>query len=150
MSYNIDARKTSNMLYYSTDFLNKDSRLSIIPIANGRLFCLFAWFQRSSGHDWCIVELGLWPRGGQIYGLEIDTAHFTGNYPPRVSIQAARCSPIDGQNETEQDANAKARLELLRSRQEILEAGGGRGASEQTIEMVISTLYVVASCGPLS
>uniref|UniRef100_A0A182RE38 Allantoate amidinohydrolase n=1 Tax=Anopheles funestus TaxID=62324 RepID=A0A182RE38_ANOFN len=40
--------------------------------------------KRIPGHDWCVVELGA---PTQIVGFMIDTAFFTGNYVPRVSIQ---------------------------------------------------------------
>ncbi|XP_053565691.1 probable inactive allantoicase [Bombina bombina] len=42
--------------------------------------------KRIPGHDWCIIQLGV---PGIIYGLEADTRFFTGNYAPRISIQAA-------------------------------------------------------------
>src|SRR5690606_4272014 len=41
--------------------------------------------RREPGYDWCIVELG---HAATIEQIEIDTAHFKGNYPDRVSIQA--------------------------------------------------------------
>ena len=41
--------------------------------------------KRIPGHDWAIVRLGV---PGEIAGFEIDTRHFTGNYPPRCSIEA--------------------------------------------------------------
>ncbi len=41
--------------------------------------------KRTPGHDHCIVRLG---RPGRISGFEIDTRHFTGNYPPAASIDA--------------------------------------------------------------
>ena len=43
--------------------------------------------KRMPGHDWCIVQLGL---AGTIFGVELDTAFFTGNFAPRASVQAAR------------------------------------------------------------
>lgn len=43
--------------------------------------------KRIAGHDWCILELGL---RGTIDAIDVDTAFFTGNNAPRVSIQAAR------------------------------------------------------------
>lgn len=43
--------------------------------------------KRIPGHDWCILELGL---RGTINAIDVDTAFFTGNNAPRVSIQAAR------------------------------------------------------------
>jgi allantoicase len=43
--------------------------------------------KRGEGHDYCIVKLGL---PGIIAGFDIDTSHFTGNYPPAASIDACR------------------------------------------------------------
>ena len=45
--------------------------------------------RRGGGHDWCVMKLGF---PGKVLGLEVDTAWFTGNYAPRVSIQAADLS----------------------------------------------------------
>ncbi len=42
--------------------------------------------RREPGHDWAIVALG---RRGTVRRIEVDTAHFKGNYPDRCSIQAA-------------------------------------------------------------
>jgi len=42
--------------------------------------------KRTQGHDWAIYSLGV---SGQIIGFDIDTAFFTGNNTPKVSIQAA-------------------------------------------------------------
>jgi allantoicase len=41
--------------------------------------------RRDGGHDVCIVRLGL---KGMIHGVDIDTSHFTGNYPPAASLEA--------------------------------------------------------------
>ena len=41
--------------------------------------------RREPGHDWAILRLG---RPGTIDEVEVDTAHFRGNYPDRVSLQA--------------------------------------------------------------
>jgi len=41
-------------------------------------------------HDWCIVHLGL---PGVIRGLNVDTAHFTGNYPEYCAVDAAEAAP---------------------------------------------------------
>ncbi|CAF3374783.1 unnamed protein product [Rotaria sp. Silwood1] len=41
--------------------------------------------KRVAGYDWCIVQLGL---PGQIVGVDIDTSHFTGNYPVAASLDA--------------------------------------------------------------
>jgi len=41
--------------------------------------------RRGSGHDYCVIRLGV---PGVIHGFDIDTSHFTGNYPPQASIEA--------------------------------------------------------------
>jgi len=42
--------------------------------------------KRTIGHDWCVVKLA---KPGVIHGIEIDTTHFTGNYPPAASIDVS-------------------------------------------------------------
>ena len=42
--------------------------------------------RRSAGHDWAIVRLGA---PGIVAGVVVDTAFFTGNYPPRASVEGA-------------------------------------------------------------
>ena len=42
--------------------------------------------RRGPGNDWVIAALGL---PGTIERVEVDTAHFKGNYPDRVSLEAA-------------------------------------------------------------
>lgn len=50
--------------------------------------------RREPGHDWAIVKLG---HPGTIQEVEIDTAHFRGNFPDRVSLQATLIkAPSDG------------------------------------------------------
>lgn len=46
--------------------------------------------KRGPGHDWCIVALA---RRGRLHGVELDTRHFTGNYPPAISLEAACAEP---------------------------------------------------------
>jgi allantoicase len=41
--------------------------------------------RRTPGHDWCIVKLGM---RGVIRGVNVETSHFTGNYPSHCSIDA--------------------------------------------------------------
>jgi allantoicase len=43
--------------------------------------------KRTPGHDWCVIRLGV---QGLIAGFEIDTRHFTGNYPPGAEILVCR------------------------------------------------------------
>ncbi|MGH6927551.1 MAG: allantoicase [Dongiaceae bacterium] len=42
--------------------------------------------KRIEGHDYCVVRLAL---PGIVKGVDIDTGHFTGNYPPAASIDAS-------------------------------------------------------------
>ncbi len=42
--------------------------------------------RRGGGHDHCVIKLGV---KGRVHGVDIDTSHFTGNYPPAASIEAA-------------------------------------------------------------
>ena len=50
--------------------------------------------KRVPGHDWCVVRLG---SEGLVAGFEIDTSHFTGNYPPGAEIEVCRSSePVPG------------------------------------------------------
>ena len=41
--------------------------------------------KREAGHDHCTIRLG---RPGIIKGIDIDTSHFTGNFPPAASLDA--------------------------------------------------------------
>jgi allantoicase len=41
--------------------------------------------KRGPGHDWCVVRLA---RPARLVGVDLDTSHFTGNYPPSASIEA--------------------------------------------------------------
>lgn len=42
--------------------------------------------RRDGGHDHCIIRLGA---AGVIHGVDIDTRHFTGNYPPAARLEGA-------------------------------------------------------------
>lgn len=41
--------------------------------------------KRVPGHDWCVVKLA---KPSRLMGVDLDTSHFTGNYPPAASIEA--------------------------------------------------------------
>lgn len=43
--------------------------------------------KRGPGHDWCVIRLA---RPGHLFGVDIDTRHFTGNYPPAASLEVCR------------------------------------------------------------
>ena len=48
--------------------------------------------RREPGHDWMVIALGV---AGTVGRVEIDTAHFKGNFPDKVSLQACRVPPGD-------------------------------------------------------
>ncbi len=62
--------------------------------------------KRVPGHDWCVVRLGV---AGRVAGFEIDTRHFTGNYPPGAEIEVCRS---DQPNPEGGWVKVTARLEL--------------------------------------
>jgi allantoicase len=41
--------------------------------------------RRTPGHDWCVVAFGM---RGVIRGIDVDTHHFTGNFPSHCSVEA--------------------------------------------------------------
>jgi allantoicase len=47
--------------------------------------------RRDAGHDFCIVQLAA---PCTLSALEIDTRHFTGNFPPSAAVQACRSAGI--------------------------------------------------------
>jgi allantoicase len=49
--------------------------------------------RREPGYDWVILRLG---HPGRIGAVEFDTAHFKGNYPHQVSINAALLRGVEG------------------------------------------------------
>jgi allantoicase len=53
--------------------------------------------RRGPGHDWVVLKLGI---PGAIQRVEVDTAHFKGNYPDSCALQAAfsNNSPVDALN----------------------------------------------------
>ena len=47
--------------------------------------------KRVCGHDWCTVRLA---RPGHIHGVDLDTSHFTGNFPPAAGLEC--CDLVTG------------------------------------------------------
>lgn len=53
--------------------------------------------KRVAGHDWCTVRLA---RPGRIHGVDLDTSHFTGNYPPALGLEACFLASGDPDGQT--------------------------------------------------
>jgi allantoicase len=51
--------------------------------------------RRGLGHDWCLIKLGV---PGVLDSIEIDTRHFTGNFPPGASIEGCVETGTPGPN----------------------------------------------------
>lgn len=54
--------------------------------------------KRESGYDYCVVRLA---RAARITGVDIDTSHFTGNFPPAASLEGCLCEQGDPTEHTE-------------------------------------------------
>ncbi|MFF0377713.1 allantoicase [Actinoplanes missouriensis] len=52
--------------------------------------------RREAGHDIAIIRLGA---PGVVHGVNVDTAFFTGNYPPQASVEAAALPGYPGREE---------------------------------------------------
>jgi allantoicase len=88
-------RLGSEVVYASDDFFAAKERM-IDPAApvfiDGKFDDNGKWMdgwesrrKRGPGHDYSIIRFGV---PGKIAGVDIDTTHFTGNYPPAASLQA--------------------------------------------------------------
>ena len=53
--------------------------------------------RRNGGYDYAIIRLA---RAGRIAGVDIDTRHFTGNYPPGASFEACYCAQGNPKDDT--------------------------------------------------
>ena len=58
--------------------------------------------RREPGNDWIVVSLGA---PGIVKRIEVDTAHFKGNYPDRCSVQAALIENPDNETILTNDCN---------------------------------------------
>ncbi|WP_027859675.1 allantoicase [Marinobacterium jannaschii] len=54
--------------------------------------------KRFEGHDYAVIKLGV---PGTIKGVNIDTCHFTGNFPPSASLEACFSPDADPSDNTE-------------------------------------------------
>jgi len=53
--------------------------------------------KRCEGYDYSIIRLGL---PGAIKAIDLDTSHFTGNFPPSASVQACHCENAEPDADT--------------------------------------------------
>jgi allantoicase len=90
--------------------------------------------RRGPGHDWCVIRLGA---RGRVRRVEVDTAHFKGNFPESCSLEV--CDAPDARESDEASLAGLGWRELLpRTRlqaharhfyeDELLDAGGATHA----------------------
>ena len=48
--------------------------------------------RRETGNDWCVLRLG---KPARVFGIDLDTTHFTGNFPPAASVETVAGDPAD-------------------------------------------------------
>lgn len=100
-----DQRVGTKALYATDDFFApKERMLSTEPpvFIPGKFDDNGKWMdgwesrrKRVAGHDYCDIKLGL---PGIIKVIDIDTSHFTGNYPPEAIVEACWSSSDDLDN----------------------------------------------------
>ena len=49
--------------------------------------------RRDGGHDWLLIRLGV---PGVVSGVDVDTSHFTGNYPPAATLEGVLSDGVPG------------------------------------------------------
>ena len=79
--------------------------------------------RRQPGHDWSVIRLAY---RGTIAGIEVDTAFFTGNFAPRISIEAANVP----------DYSTDEHDEWMPGSFDRFEQGGGIRGSKASRELV--------------
>ncbi|HEY0169875.1 MAG TPA: hypothetical protein VGB98_02395, partial [Pyrinomonadaceae bacterium] len=68
--------------------------------------------RRGPGHDWCVIRLGA---RGTVRRVEVDTAHFKGNFPESCSLEVSN-DPAERLAPGDPDAGARWRELLPRTR----------------------------------
>jgi allantoicase len=96
-----DERLGAQVLYATDDFFARKERLlqptepeSRIGVYDENGKWMDGWEsrrRRDAGHDYCVIMLS---GPSLIEAVEIDTRHFTGNFPPFASIEACRCEGV--------------------------------------------------------
>ncbi|MFI7544170.1 allantoicase [Actinoplanes sp. NPDC049599] len=81
---------TNDEFFAAADHLVEPARPVFAPQTFGHKGQVYDGWEtrrrREPGHDTAIVRLGA---PGVVHGVDIDTAFFTGNYPPHASVEAA-------------------------------------------------------------
>lgn len=87
--------------------------------------------KRGPGHDWCIVKLA---RRGMIHGLDLDTSHFTGNFPPAASLEGCLVEGAEPNADTEWLSILEA-VDLCGNRHHFFAINGGISCSHVRLNL---------------
>ena len=90
--------------------------------------------KRVAGHDWAIIRLGEKLR--QIYAVEVDTAHFTGNHAPRVSVEVANITAPPGAEDSSSQQQDRDDNRWMPGAMARVAQGGGIQGTGRTPEEV--------------
>ncbi|KAJ2801854.1 Allantoicase [Coemansia guatemalensis] len=91
----------SKIISYSDEFfaeasnLLKDEEAVFLPeefTERGKWMDGWETRRHNKNYDWTIIQLGF---AGVIFGLDVDTSHFTGNHAPVVSIEGANATEAE-------------------------------------------------------
>lgn len=136
------ASKGSKVLFAADEwFASADNLLQDgPPIFDPSLFCeqgkvMDGWEtrrRREEGHDWCIIALS---KRSKLVGIEVDTAHFTGNNVPQISMEVA---DLNAAQATTVTAGLPGSLERL--------LHGGHQGVGHTPEEVQQAQHACSSC----
>ena len=86
--------------------------------------------KRGGGHDWCVLRLA---RPGRLLGVDIDTSHFTGNFPPAASLEA--CYSAADPGEDSQWNSLLPAVDLSGNRHHYFELTGDRPVSHVRLNL---------------
>lgn len=106
--------------------------------------------KRSAGHDWCVIMLGggdgSWVGSFTIDSIDVDTAYFTGNQTPRISIEAMKVSPPSSSNSIHTNNNDYLYTWMPGAVSRLANNGGIRGTGQavDTIQSALSACEQVA------
>lgn len=88
--------------------------------------------RRTEGHDWCVIAIEGREKGkiNDIAGIEIDTAYFTGNQSPRISIEVANCYSDDDDSDDNNNNEEWMYKWMPGALKRLIKGGGVQGTGQ--------------------
>lgn len=145
---NLISETTSKVLFATDEWFARAENLikDSPPVFDPDLYCsegkvMDGWEsrrRRTEGHDWCVIATNGRTKGymNDIIGVEIDTAYFTGNQTPKISIQVANCYPATGdQNDMEVEEEEWMYTWMPGAVKRLIHGGGIQGKGQSPIQV---------------